>query len=118
MTVQFDMSEVKMLAADLIAAAPASERAATAALNKAAAIVAVGAKATAPVDTGELRNSIGVTGDKDSRTISATAAHASFVEFGTSDTPPQPFMWPQVGLATRSLADDLADIDPLNKTAR
>lgn len=112
MTVHFDMSEVKKLAADLDRAGPTAERVSSVAMTAIAAEFAVGARADAAVDTGELRNSIVVRGGKDYRVIVATAPHASMVEYGTSDTAPQPYMWPQVSGATRALEKALGAIDP------
>ncbi len=108
------MSEVNKLAADLAGSAAAAERASSVALTVVAAKFASAARAAAPIDTGALRSSIVVSGDGDERIIAATDEAASFVEFGTSDTAPQPFMWPQVPAATRALAKALGAIDPLD----
>ena len=50
----------------------------------------------APRDTGELAESIQteIGGDGLTGTAAATARHATFVEYGTSDTPEQPFAMP------------------------
>lgn len=49
-----------------------------------------------PVDTGELRNSESSTvGDKQ-LTLSASAGHAGFVEFGTRKMAAQPYMRPTI----------------------
>lgn len=113
MSVNFDMSEVADLAADLAAAPVAATRASSEAMTRIAARLRDDAKAAAPVDTGELRDSIVVRGGKDHRIVIATADHSSFVEFGTSDTAPQPYMWPQVPEASRALAEAMAAVDPL-----
>ncbi len=71
----------------------------SAAMNDAVQAVANAARRYAPVDTGELKNSID--SDVSGSTISnckgrvfATARHAAFVEFGTSRSPMQPYLRP------------------------
>jgi HK97 gp10 family phage protein len=56
----------------------------------------------APVDTGELRASIRVTGDG----VEVGASYGVYVEFGTSDTAPQPFVAPAVNRAIKPAAAD------------
>lgn len=51
-------------------------------------------RSTAPVLTGELRDSIAVEGQGNERDVVAASAHAAFVEFGTSTAPAQPFFRP------------------------
>lgn len=70
---------------------------ASAVVRKVAFDTEADAKALAPVDTGNLRNSIttAVTGDGLTAAVVATASYAIFVEFPTSRNPaPQPFMGP------------------------
>ena len=50
------------------------------------------AKARAPVDTGELRNSISAQADGLTARVAADCPYAAAVEFGTSRRAPQPFM--------------------------
>lgn len=114
MSVDFDASELDGLAAELAAAGPKALLASSAHMTQIAAQLRDDAKAAAPVDTGELRDSIEVQGGKDYRIVRATAEHAFFVEFGTSDTPPQPFLWPQVGKASVALSWALESIDPFD----
>ena len=54
------------------------------------------AKSLAPVDTGELRDSIVVINatKTDSGAVVARADHASYVEFGTTKMAAQPFLFP------------------------
>ena len=53
------------------------------------------ARNNAPVDTGELRASIGVSaGGAYAASVIASAPHAAMVEYGTSKSAPQPFMMP------------------------
>lgn len=112
--VEFDMSEVTALADELAKAAPAAHVISSAQLTKIAAQLKADAQAAAPVDTGELKASIKSQGGKDYRIVKATADHSFFVEFGTSDTPPQPFLWPQAPRASQRLAQALGSIDPFN----
>lgn len=115
MSVEFDISELTDLAADLAAAGPKVTKRTSAQMTEVAAQFRDDAKADAPVDTGVLRDSIVVRGGKDYRDVVATARHAFFVEFGTGDTAPQPFMWPQVPAATKRLAEALESVaDPFD----
>lgn len=115
MTIEFDMSEVEALAAELAAAGPKAEKVSSVDLTRIAGELRNDARASAPVDTGELRDSIRVRSGKDWRIVEATAEHASYVHFGTSDTSPQPYLWPHVGDATRALAIALGDITPFTR---
>ena len=108
-------AEIDALMSDLGRAGAAAERDAEKSLERVADRFRDDAKSAAPVDSGDLRNSIVVRGSGDSRTIVATAKHARFMEYGTSTHRPQPYMWPQVPRATKALADLLADIDPFRR---
>jgi HK97 gp10 family phage protein len=61
-----------------------------AALGVGREMIANDARARAHVDSGEMRDSIMVDGDY----IVAGAFYSAFEEFGTSDSPPHPFMVP------------------------
>lgn len=71
-----------------------------AAVRKTAFDIEADAKTLAPVDTGNLENSISttITGDGRTGTITAeigpTAEYGAFVEYGTSRMGPQPYMTP------------------------
>ena len=69
---------------------------ASAVVRKVAFDTEADAKALAPVDTGNLRNSIttAVTGNGLTAAVVATASYAPFVEGGTSRQAPRPFMGP------------------------
>lgn len=114
MDVEFDMSEVDALATELAQSGPKAEIVSSAAMTKIAAKVRSDAKAAAPVDSGTLRDSIQIQGGRGYRIIRATAPYAFYVEFGTSDTAPQPFMWPQVPAASRALAEAMGHIGPFD----
>ena len=54
----------------------------------------VHAKELCPVDTGQLRDSIGHAAEEDSACVGTDVEYAPFVELGTSRTPAQPFLQP------------------------
>jgi HK97 gp10 family phage protein len=57
--------------------------------------VLTGAQARVPVDTGNLRDSLTTASDPEGGTLVGTEVdYAVFVEYGTSDTPAQPFLRP------------------------
>lgn len=114
MSVDFDTSELDGLATDLAAAGPKATIVSSAAMSAIAAQMRDDARSAAPVNTGELRDSIRVRGGADYRIVEATARHAFFVEFGTSDTSPQPYLWPQAGRASERMAEALSAINPLD----
>lgn len=61
--------------------------------------IAEDAASRAPVDTGELRDSIHVEGRGMASVIVADAGHAAYVEYGTSRSPAQPYLHPAVEAA-------------------
>ena len=69
---------------------------ASAVVRKVAFDTQADAQRLAPVDTGNLRNSITTTvqGDGLRAAVVATASYAGFLEHGTSRMAPQPFMGP------------------------
>jgi HK97 gp10 family phage protein len=89
-----DFSEVNKLAADLAKAGPRQIALAKKALVKTALDVEATAKQLAAVDTGAMRNSIGIDFEELAATIGPTVNYAPYVEFGTSRQAPQPFMGP------------------------
>jgi HK97 gp10 family phage protein len=115
MSAEFDLSDVTKLVADLAAAPARVERVSSAKMTEIASRLRDDARANAPVDTGELRDSIEIHGGKGYRIVRATAPHSFFVEFGTSDTAPQPFMWPAAARAAVAMHEAFAEfVDPLN----
>lgn len=106
-----DFTQIGKLAGDLGNARAHVTVAVTHALDKAAASVQRTAQMRAPVDTGNLRNSIGVarTGAT-SREIGPTANYGVFVEFGTSRMGPQPFMGPALESVRPSFEQAMAEI--------
>jgi len=61
------------------------------------------AQSFAPVDTGRLQGSINAEGG----TVATDVEYAAFVEYGTSDTPAQPFMRPAADTVDHSHAEEV-----------
>ncbi len=74
--------------------------------------VSQSAKSMCPVDTGALRDSIGVSMEGNRAEISANTDYAAYVEFGTSKMAPQPYLVPSLignsGAVTSAMADAIA----------
>jgi HK97 gp10 family phage protein len=100
---------VDALLARLARAAAIGEVAQHAAQTELAEEVASVARQLSPVDTGTLQASITADADR----VYTDVAYAPFVEYGTSDTPAQPFMRPAADEAdgTRSEAVAKAIMD-------
>lgn len=96
MKVTVGYGQVNELIADLGKAGQVAGERASKAVRKTALDIARDAKIFAPVDTGNLRNSIGVDTDPDGlgAQIGPTASYAPFVEWGTVQHGPQAFMGP------------------------
>jgi len=99
--VTVDVSELNLLAVDLTGVPDRVGARAAVVLRRAAVQVEAEAKVFAPVDTGNLRNSISVAEllteiDRDTYEIEIgpTANYGAFVEFGTSRMGPHAFMGP------------------------
>jgi HK97 gp10 family phage protein len=93
---EWDVSQVLRLAADLGKTSAETTTRASAAVRKSALDIERDAKTKAPVDTGNLRNSIGTTTTLAGleAQIGPTANYGAFVEYGTSRMGPQPYMGP------------------------
>ena len=89
-----DFSEVRSLAADLGKARAGAVPAAQKVIAKTAHDVEGTGKQLAAVDTGAMRNSIGVDVGTLQATIGPTVSYAPHLEYGTSRMAPQPFMNP------------------------
>lgn len=100
MGVSFDGSQMIDLSARIRSNGARVGAAGSKVLRKTAFDIEADAKILAPVDTGNLMNSIStvVTGDgrfgEMEAVITAEADYAAYVEFGTSTQPGQPFMVP------------------------
>ncbi|MDJ0321831.1 HK97-gp10 family putative phage morphogenesis protein [Pseudarthrobacter sp. PS3-L1] len=90
-----DASSIRNIAASIGQAGARATRLGPVVVMKTAKDIEGTAKTMAPVDTGNLKNSIGVerTGDF-SAEIGPTANYGIYLELGTSRMAPQPFMAP------------------------
>ena len=111
------MDDLRKLAADIRKAAKGTGQRAQAVVRKTAVDIESTAKQIAPVDTGNLKGSIG---HSDLRTvgrsgslsveIGPTASYGVFVELGTSRMAPQPFMGPAADLITPGFEQAMAQL--------
>lgn len=120
MSISIDTSEVYALSATLDRSSGSVGAPAAAVVRKTARAIERDAKANVPVETGTLRESISTSIEGDGRfasmsaSIIASARYAGYVEYGTSDTAPEPFMRPafdrHIGTFERGMADIGGDI--------
>lgn len=93
-----DANEIRKFGADLAESGLKAHNRAVQVVQKVAADVTADAKSFAPVDTGNLKNSIGYDlfnkGGEVGAEIGPTASYAIHQEFGTSRMAPQPFLNP------------------------
>jgi len=91
-----DASELNALSVDLGRAGQAAGERASRVVRASALRVEAEAKQFAPVDTGNLRNSIGTDADGDGlgAAVGPTASYGRFVEQGTSRMAPRAFLGP------------------------
>lgn len=88
------MAGYRTVSAALRGNAATLETRASQVVRKVALDTEAAAKNLAPVDTGNLRNSIVTKSAGTRATVIATASYAEYVENGTSAQSPQPFMQP------------------------
>ncbi|HAY43704.1 MAG TPA: hypothetical protein DCY59_09205 [Micrococcaceae bacterium] len=98
---EFDATELRTLASSFTEGPRALGQLTRTVVRKTAKDVERSAKGLAPVDTGNLKSSIGTsdlramgTSGSIEAEVRATANYSSFVELGTSRMAPQPFMGP------------------------
>lgn len=114
MNIEVDTAQLDRLVRDFDMAGPKVEKASSESLTRIARELRDDARASAPVRTGKLKSSIRVQGGKDWRLVKSDLRYSAFVEFGTSDTPPQPYLWPHARKAQQSLIEAMErDSDPL-----
>lgn len=89
-----DASELEVVGNDISNLGTQAHGKALQIVAKTAADVSNTAKLMAPVDTGNLMNSIGYDLYGTSAEIGPTAEYGMFLEYGTSRMPPQPYMKP------------------------
>ncbi|MGH3375986.1 MAG: HK97-gp10 family putative phage morphogenesis protein [Actinoallomurus sp.] len=105
---------INALAVDLKAAGPKAVERAKVVVEKSGHDVVAGAQAICPVDTGNLRSSIGVDFDGDGLGWDAgpTASYGLYVEYGTRYMAPQAYMGPafdRVAADVQPLLEQIAD---------
>lgn len=111
-SVDVDLSEVAELATELGEAGAKATGASSADMTKIAAQLRDDASAAVAVLTGATKGSIRVQDGDGYRIVKADDEAAFPLEFGTSDTAPQPFMWPQAPAAAERLQKAMEGIDP------
>ena len=108
---RIDARDFDHLAVALAEVGPRTFKAAAMVTEKAARDIERDAKAFAPVDTGNLRSSIGtdltVDASRISATIGATADYAAYVEYGTSTMAPHAHLGPAYDRHVGEWADAL-----------
>ena len=108
-----DFSQAMRFAADLGKVAPHVVKQAGAAVRLATLGTERDAKVLAPVDTGNLRNSITSTIRGLSGVVGPTANYAIHQEYGTSQMGPQPFMGPATERNAALFYQAMSRIEPL-----
>lgn len=108
-----DTSALRKLAADLGAAPGRVRHDVEGILERAADNLVARARALAPVETGELRNSIRASGSGMDRAVTAAVDHAVYVEHGTRNMQPRPFMGPATDAVAPELVADLGKVEIL-----
>lgn len=108
----FEFGEIYALERTLDASGPKAEAMAKTLVKKVGLDTVTRAQALVPVDTGNLKNSIGVDFDADELGFEAgpTANYGHYVEYGTSRMSPRPYMRPAFDRATEPLDELLAQI--------
>lgn len=94
MRIDVDASQVRALATEFGRAATTVGARAERIIADTARDIELDAQALAPVDDGELRESISSDVRGLQAEIGASVRYAHYVEYGTSDTEPQPYMGP------------------------
>ena len=90
--------ETRAFTRSLATAAALVEAAARRSIVHAGETVVRDAQRRAPVRTGTLRDSITVTRINDGVELHVNADYAGYVEYGTGDTPPQPYLRPALAV--------------------
>lgn len=104
-----DVSQLAALARDLRAAPRRVERHLEQAVAKTGRDIAADAQASAPVDTGALRNSISADVGGMEAVIGPTVHYGGYVELGTYKMRAQPYLFPAADRHERPFAEACAD---------
>ncbi|MFI7691784.1 HK97-gp10 family putative phage morphogenesis protein [Nonomuraea sp. NPDC049655] len=108
----FDFSELARLEVAIDNATAKTQAMVKAAVKKTGLDTVAAAQSLAPVDTGNLKNSIGVDFDPDGYGFEAgaTANYAGYVEFGTSRMAPQPYLGPAFARTSEQFVEAIESI--------
>lgn len=106
----FDTSELTALEHDFVKAAAKVTELAKLAIAKTALDIEADAKVLAPVDTGNLKNSISSEASGLTAEVSASTAYSDYVEYGTSRMNAQPYMGPAFDARVPGLEKALGQI--------
>ena len=104
-----DVTQLAALARDLRGAPRRVERHLEQAVAKTARDIAADAQASAPVDTGALRNSISADVGGMEAVIGPGVHYGGYVELGTSRMRAQPYLFPAADRHERPFAEACAD---------
>lgn len=111
-----DFSQIRELSLDLGKSTPRIGSQVAQVVRRTAAAVERDAKMLAPVDTGNLRNSIGTSmaGGAGAASVAAevgpTANYGAYVEYGTSRMAPQPYLGPALDRHEQPFVDALGKL--------
>jgi HK97 gp10 family phage protein len=106
----WDTSDLDKYIVDLATAGPKAEALTETVVQKIGFDVVVEAQTIVPVDTGNLKSSIGVDFEGLGFEAGPTAGYGHYVEFGTSRMSPQPYMRPAFDKATAPLDEVLGQV--------
>jgi HK97 gp10 family phage protein len=99
----WDASDLDKLISDLGEAGPKTEALTDKVIRKTGFDTVAGAQSLAPVDTGNLKNSIGVDFEHLGFEAGPTANYGGYVEYGTSRMAPKPYLIPAFDKAIKPL---------------
>lgn len=112
MDLSIDVSEINQAAVDMQGAGIRAQLAAPKVVAKAGYDTEATAKSICPVDTGNLRNSIGtdITDGGYAAEIGPTASYGAYVEYGTSRMAPRAYMGPAFDRHSGEFVDALSQL--------
>lgn len=104
------VGQLNSAAVDLSRAGVRAQLRAPAVVSKTAHDIEATGKALCPVDTGNLRNSISSTVERDSAEIGPEASYGGYVEYGTSRMAPQAYMGPALDRHSGEFVDAMSQL--------